>query len=1046
MKFFRTITLIRYMLIHGRERQERPKFEFKRNFFYFESTCQKRGFEGKGECMYTIVFLALIIVSGLIFFRGFHSGKKSNIVIGAVLAVATLLFFWFMGFWVEKLWFESLGYLTRFWEEILIRIASGFIGLLIGVGVILPFALLVPIPKESGLPRKTLRFIPLILAGLIGAVRGAGNWDTIFKFFYQHTTDINEPVLGLDAGFYMFTLPFYELIYSLLFVLALIAVILTFLPLYAHTQQGITKYFSSRNGTRDVTPNEEEQEQVEEKQRGGPLFLVAASFFFVILAIGKLLSRYRLLLDPGGITVGPGWTDANIKMPMYLIAALIAIAGAVLLWIPGARRKIAKPFSKLFSDMLHPQVAGAGSTLIGMLVLWFLILNVVPGLFQSLKVSPNEITMERQYIHNNIELTRHGFNLQKISEKEFPVGQEFDQQMVQGNQGTISNIRLWDWRALDSVYKQFQEIRLYYEFSDIDIDRYMIDGEYRSVMISAREMETDNLPIKSQTFVNERFKYTHGYGITMNTVNEFTDSGLPRLLIKDIPPKSEYDSLEVTRPEIYYGELTDEYVVANSKEKEFDYPSGDANQYVDYAGTGGVEVSNFFRKLIFGYKFDGTKFLFSGYQDEDSRVMFNRDILERVNRVAPFLTFDRDPYIVLIDGELRWIVDGYSTSTKFPYSEYYSAGAVGASRISERRRGAEQQLTGQINYIRNSVKAIVNPYNGDIDMYVYDESDAIIQVWNRIFPELFNDKSEMPNELKKHVRYPANYLMVQGEVYAKYHMTDPAVFYNQEDLWVRATEKYYNDVQEVKPYYVMWERPGSNEPEFVVMMPFTPKNRQVLIGWIAGASDPEHYGEFIAYKFPKDKRVLGTQQVETKIDQNSYLSSQLTLWNQRGSNVIRGNVIAIPIDNTMLYVEPIYLQSETAAYPELRLVAVMHNDNLSYAESFEEALRGLYEPEAVEKPAEDIVSQYTVDQGAQAGAAAAGAGAGERAVQTGAQPATGSPEQLPEGMEQLIQSANSAFDTYFELLGEKKFGEAAQELDRLGRVLEQMAREQQGQQ
>ncbi|MFW6360770.1 MAG: UPF0182 family protein [Spirochaetota bacterium] len=992
--------------------------------------------------MYTVVFLALIAISGLILFRGIHSGKKRNIILGAALAAATLLFFWFMGFWGEKLWFDSLGYADRFWQEILIKVVSGLIGLAIGVAVLLPFALMVQIPKESGLPRKTLRMVPLALGGLIGISKGVGNWDTIFKFLYQHTTDIKEPILGMDAGFYMFTLPFLEVIYSLLFILSIIAVILTFLPLYAHTQRGLSRYFSEKSGARDVTPDEEEQAQAEKSQKGGGLFLSAASLFFVMLAVGKLLDRYRLLLDSGGITVGPGWTDANIRMPMFFVAAFIALLGAALLWFPALRRKIGKPFGKLFSNMLHPQVTAAGSVLILILVLWFVVLNIVPGLFQSLKVSPNEITMERQYINNNIELTRHGFNLMNISEEEFPVSQEFNRQMVEDNQGTISNIRLWDWRALDSVYKQFQEIRLYYEFRDIDIDRYYINGDYRSVMVSAREMETDNLPPKSQTFVNKHFKYTHGYGITMNTVNDFTDSGLPQLLIKDIPPQNEYESLRVDRPEIYYGELTDEYVVANSKEKEFDYPSGDENAYVEYAGDGGVQVSNFFRKLIFGYKFGGTKFLFSGYTDKDSRVMFYRDIIERVNRAAPFLTFDRDPYIVLIDGELHWIVEGYTTSTNFPYSDYYTAEAVGASRIAERRRGTEERLTGRINYIRNSVKAVVNPYNGDIDMYIYDESDALIKVWNRIFPGLFKNKSEMPTALKQHVRYPANYLMLQGEVYSKYHMTDPAVFYNQEDLWIKATEKYYNDVQDVKPYYVMWERPGSDEPEFVVMMPFTPKNRQVLIGWIAGASDPEHYGEFIAYKFPKDKRVLGTQQVETKIDQNSYLSSQLSLWSQRGSNVIRGNVIAIPIDDTMLYIEPIYLQSETAAYPELRLVAVMHDDNLSYAESFEDALKGLYsEDTGPQKLNEDLVSQFSSQQG-QAGAGEQAEAGEQTAAEGQAAPAAPGAAELPEGMEQLIQSANSAFDTYFELLGEKRFGEAAQELDRLGRVLEQMTREQ----
>ncbi len=997
--------------------------------------------------MYTLVSIGLLILSGAIAFRGLKTKKKRTIGLGVALALITLLFFWFMGFWAEKLWFDSIGFSDRFWAEILIRIASGAVGLVAAVAVMLPFALLVKIPPQSGLPGKFLRSVPLIVAGLIGAVKGAGNWDVIFKFFNRQATGFSEPVLELDAGFYLFTLPFLELIYSLAILLAVLSVIITLLPLYTPAQlrlmqgTGAGKSFTSRNespDTADSGDSGKKSESAGSPAGGEGLFFTAVSFLLAVLAVGKLLDRYRLFLDSGGLTVGPGWTDANILLPALLAAAGIALAGIILLWISPVRRRIGRPLQKVFSQMIHPGAIEAGSIVIGIFAVWFVVLTLVPGLFQALKVSPNEITMEKPYINHNIRMTRTGFNLQNISEEEFPVGQEFSRAMVNDNQGTVSNIRLWDWRALDSVYKQFQEIRLYYEFEDIDIDRYTIDGEYRSVMISAREMEISNLPPKSQTFVNKRFKYTHGYGITMNTVNEFTDSGLPRLLIKDIPPVSTHESLEVKRPEIYYGELTNEYVVANSREQEFDYPSGDANKYVDYAGTGGVEVANFFRKLIYGYKFGSTQFLFSGYQDEDSRVMFYRNILERVNRAAPFLTFDSDPYIVLIDGELRWIIDAYTTSTNFPYSEYYASGAIGGSRIAAGRESPDAPRTGPINYIRNSVKAIVNPYNGDIDFYIYDENDAIIKIWDRIFPGLFKEKSEMPAELRRHVRYPANFLVTQGEVFAKYHMTDPAVFYNQEDLWVRATEKYYNDVQQVRPYYVMWERPGSNEPEFVVMMPFTPKNRQVLIGWIAGASDPEHYGEFIAYKFPKDKRVLGTQQVETKIDQDSFLSSQLTLWNQRGSNVIRGNVIAIPIDDTMLYVEPIYLQSDTAAYPELRLVAVMHNDRLSYAESFEEALRGLFEGEASPTQAsQDIVSRFSSQQ-----EAAGSAGTGEAAGGAGSQAAGIAPAQpLPEGMDALIRSANDAFDTYFELLGEKRFGEAARELERLGTVLEEMGRQ-----
>jgi uncharacterized membrane protein (UPF0182 family) len=414
----------------------------------------------------------------------------------------------------------------------------------------------------------------------------------------------------------------------------------------------------------------------------------------------------------------------------------------------------------------------------------------------------------------------------------------------------------------------------------------------------------------------------------MNTVNEFTESGLPHLLIKDIPPVNEKPELSVSRPELYYGEKADSYVIVNSSEEEFDYPQGDNNRYVSYEGSGGVRISNFFRKFIYGYKFNSTKLLFSGYPTKDSRIMLNRNISRRVKLAAPFLQFDEDPYIVMIDGELLWFIDAYTTSSTYPYSEHMS------------------KSQGLNNYIRNSVKAVVNPYNGKIDLYVYDEDDPVIKVWDRIYPGLLKPKSEMPASYREHVRYPADYLLIQGEVYAKYHMTDPEVFYNQEDLWVRATEKYYSNVQPVEPYYIMWESPGSNKPEFIIMLPYTPKNKQVLIGWIAGMSDPENYGDFIAYKFPKEERVIGPQQVETKIDQDSFLSGQLSLWDQRGSNVIRGNMLALPIDGTLLYVEPIYLQSETSAYPELRMVVTMHKDRLSYAQTLSEALEGLYEEDS----------------------------------------------------------------------------------------------------
>jgi len=523
--------------------------------------------------------------------------------------------------------------------------------------------------------------------------------------------------------------------------------------------------------------------------------------------------------------------------------------------------------------------------------------------------------------------------------------------------------------------------------------------------VSARELRFSNLPYQSQTFVNRRFKYTHGYGITLTNVSEFTPQGLPNLLIKNIPPVSAYPELDVTVPQIYYGELSSGQVIVNSEEEEFDYPKGEENVYTRYSGAGGVQITDFWRKFLYGWKFDGTRLLLSGYPTKNSRIMFHRQIKDRVRTLAPFLQFDDDPYVVLIDGKLYWMLDAYTTSGYFPYSEpYYSSEVVQQRAANRSLQNLVSNSMADINYIRNSVKIVIDAYNGSTDFYIYDEEDPIIQVWNKIFPGMFKAKNEMPKAMQEHVRYPGKMLLIQGLVYAKYHMNDPAVFYNQEDLWIRATEKYYSKVQAVEPYYIMWEFPETGQQEFVLILPFTPKKRQVLIGWIAGMCDGDNYGRFIAYKFPKEKRVLGTQQVETKIDQDSFLSGQLTLWDQRGSNVIRGNVLAIPIENTILYVEPIYLQAETAAYPELRLVAVMHGDELSYAETFDKALQGLFE-----KTIAEVITETNVGD-----------------VFT---------------MEELIKRASNAFENYINFLGEKRYIDASNALQELENTLKELSDE-----
>jgi len=944
--------------------------------------------------MYTIIILVLIALSGWLIYKGAQKKQNRRILFGVILALFTVFFFWFMYFWGEMLWFEALGYNQRFWIVVLSQTAVAAAGILVG-GVIV-WLLTIKIPKERILIKHGSR----ILGSFIGAVWALSNWEVVLRFWFRVGTEVKDPILGKSAAFYLFSLPFLDRIYVLLLLLSLLALGAVFSAAFLGFRQNQVDF--------QVLSLDSEANRAAINN-----LFIDGSVVLLILAFGKYLSRFHLMYSEWGAVTGAGWTDVNIRLPGYAVAiALTLILGIGLLW-PAFRNRIGRLFfASRYSYQKSPiyDLAGAGILL---LLAWFLVLTVIPGMYQWLRVEPNEITFEKPYIENNINYTRKGFRLDQMEEKEYPAAENFTPEIVEQNQSIFKNIRLWDWRALDAVYKQFQEIRLYYEFKDVDIDRYTFADQYRQVMVSAREMELSNLPLQSQTFVNKRFKYTHGNGITLTTVNEFTPDGLPHLLVKDIPPKSEYPALEVEVPQIYYGELASSHVVANSREEEFDYPSGEQNVYTHYEGTGGVEISNIWRKFLFGWKFDGTKFFLSSYPKAESRILFHRQIRERIQTLAPFLHFDNDPYVVLAQGKLYWIIDAYTSSDYFPYSEPFSSLEV----INYKRGDVTRSLTTQVapqldgvNYISNAVKVVVDAYNGSVDFYVFDPEDPIIKVWSRIFPKMFKKQSEMPESLLHHIRYPSDMLLIQGRVYSKYHMTDSTVFYNQEDLWIRATEKYYGQVQPVEPYYVMWELPDEDEPQFVLILPFTPKNRQVLIGWIAGMCDPENYGRFLAYKFPKEKRMLGPQQVETKIDQDRFLSGQLSLWDQRGSNVIRGNVLAIPVGQTLIYVEPIYLQAETAAYPELRLVAVMHGDTLSYAETFDKALQGLFDKSIPEQAITEEVP---------------------------------SAEVLP--MNQLIQDADQAFNDYLRLLGEKRFQEASAALEQLQGALSQLV-EQSGKQ
>ena len=942
--------------------------------------------------MYTALLLVLLGISAFLFITGAQKKKNMQTIAGLALAILTVFFFWFMGFWGEALWFENLGYGQRFWTIFFSNGLFAVAGAALGWLLMILFSMY--IPKNQ----KLIRGVIKILGVVIGGMWGFSNWDTILKFWNGVSTGLKDPILGKDTGFYLFTLPFLDQLYNFIFSMAFLVLIIVFFITFIRILGSNLKVYFPKLAT------------IRTEEFTGALYWMTG-LFLIILAFGKFIERYQVMYSQTGVVTGPGWTDVHILLPAYIVVIILMLIMAIMLLVPQLRKRIQRLFRRYntFPERSHFLVFI--STAIAVMIIWFVALSALPQLFEWLMVRPNEITYERPYISNNIKFTRIAFGLNKIEEKQYPISGNLTEAVVNQNPNIFNNIRLWDWRALDAVYKQFQTIRLYYEFSDVDVDRYHFANQYREVMVSAREMNLSNLPIQSRTFVNKRFQYTHGYGITMATVNEFTDQGLPHLLIKNIPPKSEFPSLDVTKPQIYYGEMTNSHVIVNTKEKEFDYPSGEENVYTKYTGRGGVQLSNFWRKFLFGWKFDGTNFLFSDYPTDKSRIMFHRQIEQRIKLLAPFLNFDKDPYVVLAHGQLYWMIDAYTTSNYFPYTQPFSS----IEKIEYKEGNNNRTILTQvgrdfegINYIRNSVKAVVNAYNGSVNFYIVDSTDAIIKVWSKIFPHLFKPLSKMPEDLQAHMRYPMDMLLIQGLTYEKYHMTDPTVFYNQEDLWVRATEKYYDHVQPVMPYYIMWQLPGSNKQQFVLMLPFTPKNRQVLIGWIAGMCDPGNYGRFLTYQFPKDKMVLGPQQVETKIDQDSFLSGQLTLWDQRGSNVIRGNVLAIPVNNTIFYVEPIYLQAETAAYPELRLVVVMQGDNMSYAKTFDQALSGLFGKS---------VPPITASQsGAQTG------------------------PDIKHSILSHVQQANDAFNNYLKYSGEKRFDDAAKELEKLQQALQNLSR------
>ena len=823
--------------------------------------------------------------------------NKKLIIIGLGL-ILVILFWAGISIYPDWLWFENLGFSPVFWTMLLSKF--GF-GLLIWFLLILIISLNLYAARRlnpgdgpgvdikaadsaisqlglSGRTLNTLLMGVILILSFIIASKGSDRWDMLLRYLYQQPFGSMDPIFNMDIGFYLFSLPFYIFVRSGLLVLFILAGLVTVGWYLKNGALQIEGEFAQAEGAPASLP----KITIAPKAKKHLIFL--GGIIVLLLAWGYHLKMYGLLYSTQGPAFGASYTDVHIKVLAYKVLIIASLGFALIVFYNAFRFRM-----KL--------IRLSGGIWIGAMLLFA---TLLPMVVQKLVVKPNELAKESPYIAYNIDYTRKAYNLNRVKEVDFEVSDQLSAEDLKRHDVTIQNIRIWDERPLLQTYRQIQTIRLYYDFINVDVDRYLINNQYRQVMLAARELVVDQLPPQANTWVNRHLIYTHGYGLAASPVNEVTSEGLPRLFIKDLPPSFEPD-LKVDRPEIYYGEKTVEYVLVKTKAKEFDYPKGDKNVYTVYQGKGGVPIKSFFRRLLFAAEFLDPQILFTTYLSPESRIMFNRRIATRVGLIAPFLDYDGDPYVVVSGGKLYWIQDAYTTSDMYPYS-LRSYGRF-------RNKG--------LNYIRNSVKVTIDAYNGDVTFYIIDEKDPIAKTYSSIFPALFKPFNEMPADLKKHIRYPKDLFKIQVDTYTKYHMQDVQVFYNQEDLWQIPDELYGDSRQEMEPYYIIIKLPEEEKEEFLLMLPFTPSKKDNMIGWLAARSDLPNYGNLLAYKLSKEKLVYGPMQIEARVDQQTEISRELSLWGQRGSRVIRGNLLAIPLGDTFIYVEPVYLEArqETSELP-----------------------------------------------------------------------------------------------------------------------------------
>ncbi len=903
--------------------------------------------------------------------------KKGPLVVVGMAIVALIILNIFVRYYGDWLWFDNLGF-AKVFTTILWAKALSFAAFALLFGIFA--AVNIFIARRQGTSPPTVRLVTpqspvtplelmfqgahatytwmlaLLLLSVFMGLSALDSWMTFLQYIYHSPFGVTDPIFAKDAGFYVFTLPLYTFLQkwflATLFIV-FIAVGLSYYLNHAIVVQENSVYIYPKVKTH---------------------LGVLGALFFLNLAWAYRLKLYGLMYSSSGVAYGASYADVHAQIPAYWALLILAVIMAVILLL--------MPILKKWQWALYT---------IGLYFVALVGLSwIYPSIIQQYIVKPNELAKETPYIENNIKFTRLGFGLDKALEQPFPLKDNLTYGDIEKNQATIHNIRLWDRRPLIETYKQLQEIRLYYDFKSVDVDRYHFKDKYTEVAVAARELATSQLPAPARTWVNAHLVFTHGYGVVMSPVNEETGDGMPKFVIQDIPPQSN-DSIQVTRPETYYGEETDEFTIVHTKTQEFDYPKGDQNVYTSYQGKGGVQLSSLFRRLVYAFDLSDFNILLSGYITDESRIMFHRVITDRDRTIAPFLAYDSDPYLVVGgDGHLYWIHDAYTMTSMFPYSEPVNRG----------------QGRDSFNYVRNSVKVVIDAYNGDVTYYVVDPADPIVQTYSKIFPTLFRPIEAMPPFLRQHLRYPNDLFTVQAQMYATYHMTDPQVFYNREDLWNIPQAVFSGTQQSILPYYIIMKLPGATSEEFILMLPLTPSKKDNMVAWMCARCDGSNYGQLLIYTLSKDKLIYGPMQIEARINQQPNISSELTLWGQQGSSVIRGNLLVIPIEHSFIYVEPVYLQATQSQMPQLKRVIAVEDGRLEMEKNLDAALRAVFAVEGV-PPAQ------------------------QQKILSGSPPAG----PLPAGAQEALDHYNQAME-YLKQANWAKYGE---ELNQLKQTLEALA-------